>query len=1201
MRILAKKLWNKRLFGVMFLIFCFLNLGFFIQNYGFKEQTTKINHDKDNSENLKISVDTAVLGNLSELIDAGLLTGSGTYSDPYLIKDLILKGNGTGIGIQIGTNKDDYFRIENCTIYNFTKGIELFNSNNVTLYANNCSQNDYGIHMDGFLMANPPAHLMKYIGCLNNTLLENICNNNTYSGINLTDSGGYNKFIGNVINYNQNGIYLEGGIQDNLISGNILNQNKDIGIKIRTFNYNITGNSMKGSGLLIPDGTIEEFSLLNIDKTNIVNGKPIYYYVNRTKLSSSNFTNGGQIFLVNCSNVLISDLNVSYSSQGISSFHSNNVTVVNTDSSFNIDGIYISNTNNSYIRRNIVNNNDRAIYITGGCQNTNISENLVKNNKERGIHLKFFNNNNTFIDNRIINNFVGIHLQISSYNLISGNIIKNNTYGLEMDAGCDYSLIYENFFINNSVHASVGAIHNKWNSSEIGNYWDDYTGTDLDGNGIGDIPYNISISPLTQDYLPIVDIDHPNITIIKPSNNSVCGSTAPSFEIKVNERFLDLMWYTLDDGLHNFTITENGTLDQIEWSKLPRGIVTLKFFALDKVGNVANKEVLIIKVSGRIIISNNWFDAKIAEICTGSGNVSDPYVIKNLIINGGGDGVGILIVNSKKVFFRIENCTIFNCWYGIRLLRSCNGTLLNNNCSNNDNGIYLDGWTDKSQFTQEEFLTFYCMNNTVSNNIINQNAHYGIYTRNSDNNTITGNYINQNQYGIYLSYSNDNNTITNNFLRRNNNPGIFLEMGGDNIIKGNKMYSCGFYAWDELIFTYNIIDTTNLVNDGHLYFYANRTNLNANELLNAGQIYLINCSSSIISNLDLSDGAVSISLYDCIDIKVSHNNLSGNRLWGLYAEGCNKIIIENNFIDFNTIGLELRDFNNSMVLGNTVKNNVMYGIYLSGGYNNTFVNNCIHSNGYSGMRVFAICLYNNFTNNRFIGNPNEGLSFGYYSSYNIISGNIFKDNRIGMTADSVSGYNLFYENFFRDNVLDVEDNNINNKWNNTQIGNYWDNYTGIDSNGDGIGDIPYNISISPLIQDYLPIVDNNPPNITIIKPSNNTVFGSIAPSFEIEVNERFLDLMWYTLDGGLHNYTFSKNGTIDQAAWNLVPNGQVKLRFYAVDKVGYIAYEDLIIVKQKEAAIPGYNPMILLGLFVLFCFTLIKIIRNKEKKIRKSS
>jgi len=52
--------------------------------------------------------------------------------------------------------------------------------------------------------------------------------------------------------------------------------------------------------------------------------------------------------------------------------------------------------------------------------------------------------------------------------------------------------------------------------------------------------------------------------------------------------------------------------------------------------NLDNKNLKISAISGKIHIDNNWTATKSAGICTGTGTYSDPYVIEDLVINGGG-------------------------------------------------------------------------------------------------------------------------------------------------------------------------------------------------------------------------------------------------------------------------------------------------------------------------------------------------------------------------------------------------------------------------------------------------------------------------------------------------------------------------------------------------------------------------------------
>ena len=63
--------------------------------------------------------------------------------------------------------------------------------------------------------------------------------------------------------------------------------------------------------------------------------------------------------------------------------------------------------------------------------------------------------------------------------------------------------------------------------------------------------------------------------------------------------------------------------------------------------------------------------------------------------------------------------------------------------------------------------------------------------------------------------------------------------------------------------------------------------------------------------------------------------------------------------------------------------------------------------------------------------------------------------------ESVAEKNLFYHNNFVNNYQDVSANwpilGKGNYWDNGEEGNYWDDYSGVDSNGDGVGDVEYTV------------------------------------------------------------------------------------------------------------------------------------------------
>ncbi|MHA2400183.1 MAG: DUF2341 domain-containing protein, partial [Promethearchaeota archaeon] len=95
--------------------------------------------------------------------------------------------------------------------------------------------------------------------------------------------------------------------------------------------------------------------------------------------------------------------------------------------------------------------------------------------------------------------------------------------------------------------------------------------------------------------------------------------------------------------------------------------------------------------------------------------------------------------------------------------------------------------------------------------------------------------------------------------------------------------------------------------------------------------------------------------------------------------------------------------------------------------------------------------------------------------------------------------------------------------------------------------------------------DLDGPNVTINFPIPNALFGEVAPNFNIEVVDASgVDLMWYTIDGGLLNITFTINDSISQPLWNLQGNGTVTITFYARDSVGNEGFSEVTVRKDID-------------------------------------
>lgn len=129
----------------------------------------------------------------------------------------------------------------------------------------------------------------------------------------------------------------------------------------------------------------------------------------------------------------------------------------------------------------------------GTYDNLSIYENIIMNNSRNGVY-SYNCNDNTIIGNSLSGNGnTGLIMEASiNYNITDNSFMLNNQHGIYLTINSDNNNFFSNQFIQNSFNAEDNGNSNNWDNGVNGNFWDDYNGLDLDDNGIGDNPYNLS-------------------------------------------------------------------------------------------------------------------------------------------------------------------------------------------------------------------------------------------------------------------------------------------------------------------------------------------------------------------------------------------------------------------------------------------------------------------------------------------------------------------------------------------------------------------------------------------------------------------------------------------------------------------------------------------------------------------------------------
>jgi parallel beta-helix repeat protein len=512
-------------------------------------------------------------------------------------------------------------------------------------------------------------------------------------------------------------------ISDNKFSVSI------IGIYLQSsIGNNITGNIMSENGIYIEGDQLEHWNTHNINISNTVNGKPIYYWKNRTNglLSSGGVLDAGQVILANCTNITVEAWVITNVCVGILlGFSSNNNIISNSiySSRFHYGGISLRYSNGNNIMGNFVDNSrHHGLYLNDSSRNI-ISGNTFSNTQNgNGIHI--INSNGNYItDNTVSSNFnvvCGIWLENSNGNYIIGNNVSSNYDGILLHA---YSS--NNTIENNTIE------------------WSWWRGIDINGYSLKNTVKNNQIH--WSGYYGIVIIASNETNIL---SNNISHSGRHGIWIDGSQRSIitdNTIFSNRKNGINIIEAHENQIFDNNITSNDESGIYfdqSTRNTIYDN--NITNNKngMYLYELSNKNIITDNIISSNNYEGILVEDSSNTKIMGNDISNNLRGVNLSTSLSIFKTSFNIITGNNITSNELGIRLSMASNNTITGNNVSLNS----LDGI---------RLLSSSNMNSIIGNTVFS-NGDYGFYLNDSSNNSIYHNNIINNSKQAYDNYSNGN-------------------------------------------------------------------------------------------------------------------------------------------------------------------------------------------------------------------------------------------------------------------------------------------------------------------------------------------------------------------------------------------------------------------------------------------------------------
>jgi len=375
---------------------------------------------------------------------------------------------------EFGSSLNDYIQdIDNSNRVNAGPIISITEENDLVINEDNEAGFLRVVNCDNILVENLMVEGI-ILAFTNNSRIQQNTTENEYIGI-LLYSSENNTLRKNISDNEYCGLYLN--LSDNNYLENNQIENGAYGIII----YYSTNAVLENNFL---ENNILEFSVLGenlihfyhqISDTNQVNGKPILYLVEENNIVINQDNQAGYLGIVGGENLVVENLTLENSYQGILMAGVENARVENCRFLKNYYGVHVWKSQQIVLDNNYIDNSSYAnveidssslvtltynkilnsyyvgVFLSSSDNNT-IENNLVKNNSDDGIYLA--NSTNNTISYNIVENNSGNGISISGFygshnNIISNNTVRNNsTHGIYLDDS-DNNIVRNNIVENN--------------------------------------------------------------------------------------------------------------------------------------------------------------------------------------------------------------------------------------------------------------------------------------------------------------------------------------------------------------------------------------------------------------------------------------------------------------------------------------------------------------------------------------------------------------------------------------------------------------------------------------------------------------------------------------------------------------------------------------------------------------------------------